>query len=401
MNTNKPILLLLFVLFFTSITITGCSKGSQNYNSGIKAYKNGDYETAADEFSKAISQNPDMGDYYLAYGNVLLILENYGEAINIYNQVITDKDSKIVRENNKKAYYGKGIAYYNTNEFEKAISQFDLALSIDELDNMNLDILLYKADTQIASMLYEEAKATLTLAIDIDSNNPDIYYKRARALQELKEYELARKDLDQAISIKPDYYDYYFAKFHLLKEEGQDERAKDVLDRITSIKINNTDDLYNNARANFYLENYDYAMEAFLKSLEEGILEANYYLAKILEVKEDYEGAVAYYEAFFAIPFEDYEITDYNIATAYNQMGYCLLELGYYERALESFNKGLEIGVSSLNQSLLANKIVALESLSDYSKAYEVLNEYIGLYPEDEEAIRELEFIKTRLPEAS
>ncbi len=401
MNKNKLVVVFVFVLFLNGIVLTGCSKGSKNYDNGIKAFKEEDYETAANELAEAIKMNPDRGDYFLAYGNTLLLLENYEEALNVYNQVITEKDSKVVRENNKRAYYGKGITYYNTKEYEKSIGQFDLALAIDELEDMNLDILLYKGDTQIDGEFYEEAKSTLTSAIEIDSNNSNIYFKRANVYKELKEYEKAESDFNQAISVKPDFYEYYFAKFHLLEEQGKDNEARDILESITSIKVNNTEDIYNNAKANFHLGNYDSAQEGLLKSIKEGIIEANYYLAYILEEKDDYEGAIAYYEAFFASPLDEYDIGDYNIALAYNQMGYCFLELEYFDKALESFNNGLSFEVSSLSQSLLINKIVALESLSDYNQAYEVLNEYIAEYPEDEAALRELEFVITRLPEAS
>lgn len=401
MKINKLIGFLFFVLIINTIVLTGCSKGGKSFDNGIKAFEEGDYEGAAIEFSEAISLNPDRGDYFIAYGNTLLLIGSYEEAINVYNQVITDKDSKVVRENNKRAYYGKGIAYYDTNEYEKAIGQFDLALSVNELEDMNLDILLYKGDTQIIAGVYEEAKSTLTSAIDIDSNNSSVYFKRANVYKELKEYENSEADLDHAISKEPDFYEYYFAKFHLFEEQGKDKEAAEVLERITSIKVNDTEDIYNNAKANFHLGNYDFAKEGFFNSLKEGVFEANYYLASILEANEDYEGAVAYYEAFFDNPLDEYDIADYNIALAYNQMGYCLLQLEYFEKALESFNNGLELRVASLEQTLLLNKIVVLESLSDFNQAYEELLEYVAQYPDDEEALRELEFVKTRLPEVS
>ena len=72
-----------------------------------------------------------------------------------------------------------------------------------------------------------------------------------------------------------------------------------------------------------------------------------------------------------------------------------------YENALDSLNKGLELGASSIDQPLLRNKVVTLEHLSKYEEAYKVLIDYVDKYPEDQQAIRELEFVKTRLPGAS
>ncbi len=409
MKTKKVVRTILFVIFISIFVLTGCSKGKDSYKRGVNAYEDGNFEVAAQEFSEAINENSDNGDYFLSYGNTLIVLENYEEAINVFNQVITDKDSKIVRQNNKKAYYSKGIAYFNMKDYDKAIEQFDLALLVKELDDLNLDILLYKGDTQIEGKMYEDAKETLTLAIELESKNPNVYYKRSNVYKELGEYNNAEADLDIGISREPDSYDYHFAKYYLLKEQNKDDAADKVLDSITSIKINDSEDLYNSGKANFYLGHYEAASNAFTSSIEEGIIEANYYLGKIMEQDQDYQGAITYYEAFLSSYFEvnnedsnnDYIVEDYKLALTYNQMGYSYLELVEYEKALESFDKGLEFYASSVQQSLLRNKVVALEHLNKYEEAHKVLIDYLADYPEDEEAKRELEFVKTRLPGAS
>lgn len=409
MKTKKSIRTLLLIIFVSLIVLTACSKGKDNYKSGMNAYEDGDFELAAQEFSEAIKINPDRGDYFLSYGNTLVVLENYQEAINVFNQVITDKDSKVVKQNNKKAYYGKGIAYFNIKEYDKGIEQFDLALEVKELEDLNLDILLYKGDAQAEGKMYEEAKTTLTLAIEMEPKNPNIYFKRSNVYRELEEYSNAEADLDAAILQDPDSYNYYFAKYYLLMEQNKEEDAEKILDSITGIKIKDSDDLYNSAKANFYLENYDVAREVFANSINEGITEANYYLGKILEQTHDYQGAISYYEAFISSYLQeekednkgDYIVEDYKLALTYNQMGYSYLELKDYEKALESFDKGIEFEASSVQQPLLRNKVVALEHLNKYEEAHKVLKDYVVEYPEDHEAKRELEFVKTRLPGAS
>ncbi len=405
---KKSYILFLLILCINILALTGCNEGKDNYKQGLAAYEEGDYETASKEFKEAISLSPYRGDYFLSYGNTLLKLENYEEAINIFNQVITDKDSQEVRQNNKKACYGKGIAYYNIQEYKKAIEQFDLALAINEIEDMNLDILLYKGDSQIAGQLYEDAIETLSLAIDMEPSDPNMYLKRANVYTKLKEYSKAEADLDEAISQEPDNYDYYFAKYTLLEEQNKEEEGKRVLDSITKIKTEDTQDIYNNAKANYYLENYEAAESGLITAVLEGIVEGNFYLARIMEEKEEYVEAISFYEEFLTIPNDvsedsedEYIVSDYYMAFSYNQMGYCYLELEQFEQAIDSFNKGLEIGVSSLEETLLVNKIVALEYSSNYVEAYNVLQEYITKYPDGEETIRELDFVKTRLPEVS
>lgn len=383
------------------LILTACSKGKDNYENGLDAYHNGDYEVAADEFSEAMNLNPDRGDYFLAYGNTLLILQNYEEAVNVFNQVITNKDSKIVRENNKNAHYGKGIANYNRHEYDKAIEQFDLALSIDELDDMDLDILLYKSDAQIGAKTHEKAIDTLTVAIQQDPSNANIYFKRSNIYKELGDYTRAEADLDEAMLQEEDSYEYHFAKYFLFKDQNKEDEAAMVLDNITGIKVVDAEDIYNNAKANYYLGNLEIASDGLLKAVDGGISEGYYYLGKIKEQANDYEGAIAYYESFLTFPPEEYDIADYYIASGYNQMGYCYLETREFDQALDSFNKGLEFSVPQVHQVLLTNKVVSLERLGDYNQAYKVLQDYVSLYPDDDQVGKELDFAKTRLAEAT
>ncbi len=401
MNKSKSAILVILIMLISPLVLTGCSKGGKNYNNGVSAFEDGDYKTAAEEFSEAITLNPDSGDYFIAYGDTLLMQENYEEAVNIYNQVITDKDNTIVKQNNKRAYYGKGVAYYNMAEYDKAIKQFDLASSVDELEDLDLDILLYKGNTQLDAGLYEDAVSTYTLAIGIDSKDTNIYYNRSMAYKELEDYSNAEADMNTIISLEPDNYEYYFDYYFLLEDQNKLEQANEILDNITRIKIEDQVGFFNNAKANFYLGNYSSANEGFLKAVTDGILEANYYLARIKEQEEDYEGAISYYEEFLNINFDEYFVEDYYISLGANQAGYCYIQVEEFEKALEKLDKGLELDIVSTNQALLSNKVVALEGLGDYEEAYKVLQKLVARYPEDEDILKELEFVKTRLPGAT
>ena len=101
MRMNKLSILLFFVLFLSTSVLTGCAKGGKSYDNGVKAYKEEDYEKAASEFAQAMGLNPDRG-IILLHANTLLLLENYEQAINVYNQVITEKIvrllGKIIKE---------------------------------------------------------------------------------------------------------------------------------------------------------------------------------------------------------------------------------------------------------------------------------------------------------------
>lgn len=399
MKNKKKIYIFIFII--NIILLVGCSKGSKNYKSGMKAFEVGDYEIAASEFSEAINQDSEESDYYLAYGDTLIMLKDYKEAINYFEQVITDKDKKENKESNKKAYYGIGISFYYMEQYNNAIEQFNNAISIEVLKDWDIDILEYKADSQLQASLYMEAKDTLDTLIEMDDSVGDFYNKRAMVYKELGDYEKVMEDLDKAIELEPSNYGYYFDKYFILIDLNEESQAKVALQGTINIEINDETDRFNNAKANYYLENYDVAFEGFTNTVKEGIEESNYYLARIMEQKGDLEGAISYYKELLLLPINEYDISSYYFALSYNQLGYCYLELGNYEEALLSFNIGLSLEEPLVERALLRNKVIALESLSNFEEAYELLQEYIILYPEDDDAIRELEFVITRLPEAS
>jgi tetratricopeptide (TPR) repeat protein len=72
------------------------------------------------------------------------------------------------------------------------------------------------------------------------------------------------------------------------------------------------------------------------------------------------------------------------------------MRLGEYKDALAYLQWSMNYPSGSL-RVLKKNEIIAHEKLGDFDTALEKIQEYINLYPEDQEALREWEFIKTRI----
>ena len=399
MNNKKRFYFL--ILIINVLLLVACSKGAKNYKNGMKAFEASEYELAASELNEAINQDPEEKAYYLAYADALIMLEEYEEAITYFEQAITDNDKKKNKENNKKAYYGLGISFYYMEQYNNAIEQFNKALSIEVLKKWDIDILEYKANAQLQLKLNIEAKDSLDTLIEMDDGVGEFYKKRASVYKDLGDLEKAIEDLDKAIELEPYNYAYYFDKYFILIELNQEDEAKVALQETVNIEIKNETDKYNSAKVNYYLGNYDAAFEVFTDTAKEGINESNYYLARIMEQEGKLEAAVTYYKELLLLPINEQDISSYYLALSYNQLGYSQLELKKFEEALSSFNIGLSLDEPLLKKALLKNKVIALESLGNYEEAYELLQEYTLLYPEDDEAIKELEFALTRLPQAS
>ncbi len=77
-------------------------------------------------------------------------------------------------------------------------------------------------------------------------------------------------------------------------------------------------------------------------------------------------------------------------------MGICYMEKKKYADALDCFQAGIDLGDSSSLSDLKFNKIVACEYLGKFTQAKELIQQYIVDYPDNAQAKREYEFLKSR-----
>jgi tetratricopeptide (TPR) repeat protein len=355
----------------------------------------GSYDKAEATLAKALKLNGDRADYYIDYGMALIQLGRYEEAIQNFDRAVLNKDNKIVNKNNKAAYRGKGIAYFKNHNYGKAIEQFDKALAIRELSDLNLDILYYKGNSQAKAGLFDKAIKTYTSILQEKQTDAYTYYSRAYAYRMLKDYEKSLADYDKAIKLDNKNYDYYFGKYFLLLEEGDTEKATAVLSMAANIKGKTQEDYFNLAKVHYYMGDYDNAIVEFSEAYKNGFAEAYFFLGSIYEQKEDYKNAVNNYSLYIK---EEAYISS---AAVYNQISYCQLKLNNYEDALSYIQTGLKYNDIEFNQSLIRNEIVVYEKIGEFEKAAGLMKDYLKAYPDDEAAAKEYEFIKTRLPEAS
>jgi tetratricopeptide (TPR) repeat protein len=386
----KRQLYVIAIFFILIASLTGCGKAGSFSSDGRKNFKNGNFEQAAECFEAAIAANPNIADYYIDYGLTLIKLGKYKEAISQFEHAYLDKDMLTIRQNNKRCLRGKGIAYYEMQQYEDAVEQFELALKINVLSELDMDILYYKADSLRMTGDYEESTKAYTKILKLDKKSSLAYSARACSYKCMGEDAKSLADFESAIALEPKNYDYYFGKYYLLSENGDEAGAAKVLEDAESIAVVTTEDEYNLAKIHFYQENYDLAASELSEGYAAGFKEAYYYLGEIYRLKKDYEKAAYYYEIFI----ESKEVKDSNV---FNQIAVSKMKLGDYETALEYLEKGLAYQKSGTLRILKKNEIVAYENLGRYEEAKEKLVEYLESFPEDEDAEREAKFIETRV----
>ena len=115
--------------------------------------------------------------------------------------------------------------------------------------------------------------------------------------------------------------------------------------------------------------------------------DARLYLGMSYEALGDYNYAVSVYKS---------AIQDSTDPGLYNHLGVCQMKIGAYKEALATFQEGLKCEGSSFRQALRFNEVIAYEYLADFKKAKELMSVYLRDYPNDTEAQREYDFLKTR-----
>lgn len=379
------------------VLLSGCSQEKQYYKQAGEYAKEGSYEEAASYYEKAISENSQKAEYYIDYGITLIELGNYEEAITQFNKAIlssedkiVDPDNQITRKNNKNAYRGKGIAYYDNHDYKNAITFFEYALEIDELPDMNSDIRSYLADSYKLNGDYEDAIATYTTMID-KTDSAFAYGKRAESETLMKEYDKALDDYNAAIKRDSSNYDFYFGKYDICVMSGDKQEASKTIEEALSINDESKEAVFNQGKLYYMMKNMDKAKEKLAQSYDAGYEQAGYYLGIIADSEGDNEKAIEYFKAYIETK------SGKNSGVTYNQLAVLYNKIGDYETALDYINKGKKLKDISINKSLLYNEVATYEKMGDFDTAYKKAKKYLDEYSDDKNMKREFKFLKTRI----
>ena len=100
-------------------------KGNNYFNKGQRAFMLGDLQESAKMFSKALGEEYEPVKTLLSRGAVYLTTQEYARALEDFNLVLE------IDGNNERAYYYRGITYLRKREYEQAAADFDNSLFLN------------------------------------------------------------------------------------------------------------------------------------------------------------------------------------------------------------------------------------------------------------------------------
>ena len=285
---------------------------------------------------------------------------------------------------------GMGIMYMGENRYEEAVEAFTEALASDGSipGSVDYDINYYLGVCYYKLGQYEDAKARFDAILDIKEKSVDAHVERGCVELALDLYDEAIADFDRAVKLDSKDYGLLIDIYCILSDAGKETKGSEYLKTAVESGDKKMSD-YDRGRLYYYLEDYSNARDFLEKakgnknSSEELIL----LLGQCYENLNDRTYALTVYQSY---------LSGAQSKAVYNQMGMCYAAAGDYESALEAFQTALALSDTSYDRELRFNEIVTYEKMGEALKAKELCESFVADYPEDEEGIREYQFLKTR-----
>lgn len=292
-------------------------------------------------------------------------------------------------ENERLINRSRGIAYMGLTDYEQAAAAFETALqgSNGLIENVDFDLNYYLAAAYTKQGDYAAAEVIYNNILALRPEEEDAYFLRGNARISLGKFDGAKEDFDRVIAMDPANYDRLIEIYEVLDFYGYQEVGKAYLQTALESGSKQMDN-YCIGRIYYYLGEYQKAYLALEDAREKGGARSYLYLGRSYEATGDYNYAANVYNSYLSKYSGNAEI--------YNQLGLCEMAKGEYQKALDAFQAGMQLGDSAMQQSLSFNEVVAYEYLGEYKQAYALLTQYLANYPDDEQARREYGFLSTR-----
>jgi tetratricopeptide (TPR) repeat protein len=195
------------LIFFMSLVLTGVSQedtvriageqtpeqiAEQDYNKGLESLKSGDYNTAADLFSKCLAAKPGfdkaLANRAIAFSN----LKRYNEALADINLAIN------ATPQNPDYFFNKSLIFYGMNLVDSQHVALDNAL---RLNGTHADAAYYKGILSFNAKDYDKAIGYYTIALSSRPGFAYAYNDRGSAKRLKNDYEGAIADYRKALEI--------------------------------------------------------------------------------------------------------------------------------------------------------------------------------------------------------
>lgn len=285
----------------------------------------------------------------------------------------------------------KGISLMENGKYEDALEKFQAALdlSLGKVGETEIDICFYKAEALYHIGDVEGAVATYSSIVNFNES-AKAYFLRGNLYYSLGEEENALNDYNAALAKEKKNYELYIGVYESLMAHGKEKEAQDCLNKALELKGKSAQDKMQKGRINFLLGENQAAITLLEEAVKGEEKQALYYLAEIYSSMGDETSAQSNMNAYIESGIAD----SYSLFEIANEE----LKKGNADMAIECLTSAMKLEQVPNKQMILKTLVIAYEKKLDFANALKYMTEYVEIYPDDEEAKRELTFLETRIP---
>jgi tetratricopeptide (TPR) repeat protein len=231
--------------------------------SGDNEMKKANYEVAINNYSRAISLDPNIEFAYMKLAHIYnyKLIDSY-KAIEISNRLLK------INPNSYDAFLNIGIAYENQKDFKKADQYYSKCIKIDPFDT---DGYYWRGCLRSATGFTDLAIEDYTKGLEIDPNDTDILIARAEEyFYEKNDLKSALKDYNLVIELDMYELDAYRDRSEILIIQKKYKEAIEDLNVAISLGVNDKKNLILDLarRADLY---YDETLRSGIQSFEKAL----------------------------------------------------------------------------------------------------------------------------------
>jgi tetratricopeptide (TPR) repeat protein len=289
------------------------------------------FDRAIQSYNQLIELNPSSEPYNgraAAYYNK----EDFDHAIADYNKAIVLDSKNVV------AYHNRGLAYHAKRDFDHAIDDYGRAIALDPKYTM-----AYRSRGRAyhGKRAFDRAISDYEQVITLDSKNSVAYFYRGLSYYAKDDLDRAITDFDQAIMLNQNGWAAYYSRGVAYAVKGNFDRAVADYSQAITLEPKSTYALFDRGNIYFKQGKLDDAIADFDRTIELEPREAGVYELRghVYTHKSDFDQAVADFNQAIAL--------DPKSAFSYQLRGMIALYAGALSKALADLNMASEVDPKS------------------------------------------------------
>jgi len=233
---------------------------SEAYQSGLRAYDQGNYGNMLLRMQQASTEMPNEADILYYQAEALRLLERYEEALPVYELAIEQNPGFAP------VYLGRAlISPYVDRTDEQIAEDLDQAIL---LDPDYVDAYLARAAYRLSIDDTEGALEDLDVIMELNPDHPRLYLLRAEAYLQTGENELALEDAQKAYEMDLTLLPAYLTLAKAYLANGQPEKAQPFAQTYLLYEKDDVDGWVVLGITRYQIgEDYDAALDAFERAL--------------------------------------------------------------------------------------------------------------------------------------